>query len=78
LRSLGDKPLAVVSAPKLAEPGWLKLQDDLATLSSDSTHRIVEGATHTSLLYERSDAQASSAAIVDVVAAVRNDRSLAR
>jgi pimeloyl-ACP methyl ester carboxylesterase len=77
LRSLGDKPLAVVSAGT-QEPEWLKLQDDLVTLSSDSTHRVVEGATHTSLLYERSDAQASSAAIVDVVAAVRNDRSLAR
>src|SRR5215216_4976681 len=77
LRSLGNKPLAVVSAPK-QEPEWLKLQDDLVTLSSDSTHRVVEGATHTSLLYEWSDAQASSAAIVDVVAAVRNDRSLAR
>jgi pimeloyl-ACP methyl ester carboxylesterase len=78
LRSLGDKPLAVVSAPKQAEPGWLKLQDDLVTLSSNSTHRVVEGATHTSLLYERSDAQASSAAIVEVVAAVRNDRLLGR
>ena len=78
LRSLGNKPLAVVSAPKQAEPGWLKLQDDLATLSSNSTHRVVEGATHTSLLYERSDAQATSAAIVEVVAAVRNDRPLAR
>jgi pimeloyl-ACP methyl ester carboxylesterase len=78
LRSLSDKPLAVVSAPKQAEPGWLKLQDDLVTLSSDSTHRVVEGATHTSLLYERSDAQASSAGIVEVVAAVRNDRPLAR
>jgi major membrane immunogen (membrane-anchored lipoprotein) len=77
LRSLGNKPLAVVSAGT-QEPEWLKLQDDLVTLSSDSTHRVVEGATHTSLLYERSDAQASSAAIVDVVAAVRNDRSLAR
>ena len=77
LRSLGNKPLAVVSAPK-QEPGWLKLQDDLVTLSSDSTHRVVEGATHTSLLYERSDAQASSAGIVEVVAAVRNDRPLAR
>jgi pimeloyl-ACP methyl ester carboxylesterase len=77
LRSLGDKPLAVVTAGT-QEPEWLKLQDDLVTLSSDSTHRVVEGATHTSLLYERSDAQASSAAIVDVVAAVRNDRSLAR
>src|SRR5215208_6151587 len=78
LRSLGNKPLAVVSAPKQAEPGWLKLQDDLVTLSSDSTHRVVEGATHTSLLYERSDAQASSAAIVEVVAVVRNDRLLGR
>jgi pimeloyl-ACP methyl ester carboxylesterase len=78
LRSLGDKPLAVVSAPKQAEPGWLKLQDDLATLSPNSMHRLVEGATHTSLLYERSDAQATSAAIVEVVAAARNDRPLAR
>jgi pimeloyl-ACP methyl ester carboxylesterase len=77
LRSLGAKPLAVVSAGT-QEPEWLKLQDDLVTLSSHSTHRVVEGATHTSLLYERSDAQASSAAIVEVVAAVRNDRSLAR
>jgi hypothetical protein len=29
-------------------------------------------------VYERSDAQATSAAIVEVVAAVRNDRSLAQ
>ena len=75
--SLGNNPLAVVTAGE-SEPGWLKRQDDLATLSSNSIHRVVEGATHTSLLYDRSDAQASSAAIVDVVAAVRNDRSLAR
>jgi pimeloyl-ACP methyl ester carboxylesterase len=76
--SLGNKPLAVATAPKQAEPGWLELQDELATLSSNSIHRVVEGATHTSLLYDRSDAQASSAAIVEVVAAVRNDRPLAR
>jgi pimeloyl-ACP methyl ester carboxylesterase len=78
LRSLGNKPLAVVSALKQAEPGWLKLQDDLATLSPNSMHRVVEGATHTSVMYDRSDAQASSAAIVEVVTAVRNDRPLAR
>src|SRR5918994_4948381 len=76
--SLGNKPLAVVTAPKQAEPGWLKHQDKLATLSSNSIHRVVKGATHESLLYERSDAQATSAAIVEVVAAVRNDRPLAR
>jgi pimeloyl-ACP methyl ester carboxylesterase len=77
LRSLGDKPLAVVSAGT-QDPGWRKLQDDLVTLSLNSMHRVVEGATHTSLVYERSDAQATSAAIVEVVAAVRNDRPLAR
>ena len=78
LRSLGNKPLAVVSAPKQAEPGWLKLQDKLATLSTNSIHRVVKGATHTSLLYDKRDSQATSAAILDVVAAVRNDRPLTR
>jgi pimeloyl-ACP methyl ester carboxylesterase len=78
LGSLGNKPLAVVTAPKEAEPGWLKRQDKLATLSSNSIHRVVKGATHESLVYDLSDSQATSAAIVEVVAAVRNDRPLAR
>jgi len=77
LRSLDDKPLAVVSAGT-QEPEWLELQDDLATLSSNSTHRVVGGATHTSVLDDRSDARATSAAVVEVVSAVRNDRPLAR
>jgi hypothetical protein len=78
LESLGNKPLAVVTAGK-SEPSWLKRQDELATLtSSNRIHRVVKGATHTSLVYERSDSQATSAAIVEVVAAVRNDRPLAR
>ena len=77
LGSLGNKPLAVVTAGA-SEPSWLEQQNDLATLSSNSMHRVVEGATHTSLLYDRSDSQATSAAIEEVVAAVRNDRQLAR
>ena len=77
LRSLGNKPLAVVSAGT-QEPEWLELQDDLATLSTNSMHRVVEGATHTSVVYDRSEAQATSAAIVEVVEAVRNDQPLAR
>ncbi|MDQ5829517.1 MAG: alpha/beta hydrolase [Actinomycetota bacterium] len=75
--SLGNKPLAVVTAGE-SEPSWLERQDELATLSSNSIHRVVEGATHTSLMYDRSDSQATSAAIEEVVAAVRNDRQLAR
>ena len=77
VRSLDDKPLAVVSAGT-QETGWLELQDDLATLSPNSMHPVVEGATHTSVVDDRSDAQATSAAIVEVVTAVRNDQPLAR
>ena len=75
--SLGNKPLAVITAGT-QEPSWLKRQDKLATLSSNSIRRVVKGATHTSVMYDRSDAQATSEAIVEVVAAVRNDRPLAR
>jgi hypothetical protein len=68
----------VVTAPKEAEPGWLKHQDKLATLSTNSIHRVVKGATHTSLVYDRSDSQATSAAIVEVVTAARKGQPLAR
>jgi pimeloyl-ACP methyl ester carboxylesterase len=76
LRSLGDKPLAVVSAGTQG-PEWLDLQDGLATLSSNSEHRVLEGATHASVLHDQGDSRATSAAIVGVVEAVRNDRSIA-
>jgi hypothetical protein len=78
LGSLGNKPMAVVTAGQ-SEPSWLKRQDDLATLSSsNSIHRVVKGATHSSVVYDRRDSQATSAAIVEVVAAVRDDQPLAR
>src|SRR5215208_4508823 len=70
LESLGNKPLAVVTAGKSDVPNWQERPDDLVTLSSNSKHRVVKGATHTSLVYDRSDSQATSAAIVEVVAAV--------
>ena len=54
------------------------MQDELAALSSDSIHRVVDGATHESLLYESRDAQVTSAAIEQVVEAVRTDRPLTR
>ncbi len=74
-QSLGDKPLAVITAGE-QEPIWFELQDELATLSSDSVHRVVEGATHQSLLYDQADAQVSSMAILEVVEAVRNGQPL--
>jgi pimeloyl-ACP methyl ester carboxylesterase len=72
---LGDKPLAVISAGT-QPPDWLELQHELASLSPNSIHRVVHGATHESLLYERRDAQVTSAAIDQVVEAVRTDQPL--
>jgi pimeloyl-ACP methyl ester carboxylesterase len=75
--SLGDKPLAVISASK-QPPGWLEMQDELAGLSPDSVHRVVDGATHESLLYDKRDSQVTSATIEKVVEAARTGRPLTR
>jgi pimeloyl-ACP methyl ester carboxylesterase len=73
--SLGDKPLAVITADEQSS-SWLEMQNELAALSSNSIHRVVEGATHESLLYDKHDSQVTSAAILEVVEAVRNDQPL--
>jgi len=38
---------------------------------------VVEGATHVSLLYDRSDAQATSAAVVEMVEAAQRPTTYA-
>jgi pimeloyl-ACP methyl ester carboxylesterase len=73
--SLGDKPLAVITADEQSS-SWLEMQNELAALSSNSIHRVVEGATHESLLYDKHDSQVTSAVILEVVEAVRNDQPL--
>ena len=50
LTSLGNKPLIVLSAGTGSLPGWAAQQNDLATLSTDSVHRTIPGATHASLI----------------------------
>jgi pimeloyl-ACP methyl ester carboxylesterase len=76
-QTVGDKPLAVVSAGEQPS-SWLEMQDELAALSPNSIHRVVDGATHVSLLYDEGDVQVTSAAIDQVVEAARTDRPLTR
>ena len=71
LTSLGDRPLAVVTAAAGSTAGWAVEQRDLATLSSTSVHRTVAGSTHQSIINDKSDAAQSSRAIGDVVRAVQ-------
>jgi len=79
--SLGDRPVVVLTAslprpmPGVSDEGnaamrrvWLELQGELAGLSTNSDHRIVEGAGH---YVHRDRPGAVIAAIRDVVTAVR-------
>ena len=71
LKSLGDKPLIVVTAAKEAQDGWLPLQDAMAALSTNSIHRVLPNTTHASLIEDRDDAAMASQAIRDVVDSIR-------
>jgi pimeloyl-ACP methyl ester carboxylesterase len=69
-QTLGDRPLVVVTAERDAEVGWLPLQDRMAALSTNSSHRVVP-YTHDALVTDQTAAQTSSQAIRDVVHAIR-------
>ena len=69
-QSLGDRPLAVVTAAVDAMAGWLPLQDEMATLSTNSSHRLVP-YTHDALVTDQDASHTSIEAIRDVVHAVR-------
>jgi pimeloyl-ACP methyl ester carboxylesterase len=70
LTSLGDRPLIVVTAGSGQQAGWLEAQDRLPDLSTNSVHRVLDAATHTSLI-TGVDAPTSSQAILDVVSSLR-------
>lgn len=75
LGGLGSLPLFVVSAGQNTL-GWHELQKDLASLSTDSIHLILENATHVSLAFNQGDAQEVSRAILQIVDAARTGKPL--
>lgn len=74
LGDLSGLPIAVVSAgDHLTDNAeWARKQHSLADLSSNSSHEIVAGADHGSVLKDKDDAHRSSLAILGVVRAVRD------
>lgn len=78
LRDLGNRPLMVLSASVGNAPDWLQKQERLASLSTDTVHRVVDGASHASLVSEEAYAATSSQAILEVVSAVRTGQPLSR
>ncbi|WP_159619776.1 alpha/beta fold hydrolase [Arthrobacter zhaoguopingii] len=71
LETFTNRPLAVLTAGTGTEPGWAASQEALASLSTNSLHRVIDGATHASLVTDREDAAATARGILDVVSAVR-------
>jgi pimeloyl-ACP methyl ester carboxylesterase len=79
VKSLGDMPLVVLSATLPADEtrrAWNEFSAELTGLSSNSDYRLVDGATHMSLALKQQHAQQTSAAILQVVEAVRTGQPL--
>jgi pimeloyl-ACP methyl ester carboxylesterase len=72
LTTLGGKPLVVVSASGTltGTRGWSVAQQQLAGLSTNSSHRTVQGS-HAGLLDHPGSYEEAAAAVMDVVHAVR-------
>jgi hypothetical protein len=78
LGDFADKPLIVLTAGSGNDAAHAASQNDLATRSTNSVHRVVDGAAHEDLIANEEDAAATTQAILDVVASVRSQRRLVR
>ena len=78
LTTLGDRPLAVLTSAETAHDtgGWTQAQNQLAALSSDVVHRVVD-ASHQGMVEDPAGASASVQAITSVVEASRSHAPLA-
>ena len=72
LGDFADKPLIVLTAGSGHDAAWSAAQDRMARLSTNSVHRVIDGATHEDLIANQDDAATTTQAILDVVASVRS------
>ena len=78
LEDFGAKPLVVLTAGVGSDAAWVAKHDELATLSENADHRVIDDADHTALVHEEAGAAATSDAILDVVASTRDEQPLVR
>jgi pimeloyl-ACP methyl ester carboxylesterase len=72
LRDFGDKPLVVLTAGVGGDADLLAAHDRVAATSTNSAHRVINGADHEALIVDRHYSVATTKAILDVVSSVRN------
>lgn len=78
LQDFGDKPWIVLSAEVANDPTWVEGHEELANLSTNSVHRVIDGSAHATLVTEEKYAVATTQAILGVVAAVRAGKLVER
>lgn len=78
LSDFADKPLAVLTAGSGSDAARLASHDDLTTLSANSVHHVIDGATHEALIGDEKHSAATTAAILNVVSSVRSAAPLVR
>ena len=77
LTDFGDKPMVVLTAGAETDATHDAAQNKLAALSTNSSHRTIEGASHPALIFDKQYAADTTRAILDVVASVRSTDPLA-
>lgn len=75
LGGVGNLPLIVLTQDHAAD-SWETLQNELAHLSSNTLHRIVEGSTHVSLAFNQKHAHEVSLAILQVWDTAQSNETL--
>ena len=79
--SLGDIPLLVLVSTEpddAAHKMWRQENVEMADLSTNGSHQIVEGATHMSLAYRKNDVQVCTDGILEVLNAVHDEQLLSQ
>ncbi|WP_202867937.1 alpha/beta hydrolase [Kribbella pittospori] len=76
LRTFDAKPLIVLTAAVGNSEGWMEAQNESATLSTNSLHRVEPGATHIAFIDDPAHTPAVTHAIHDVLVSLRTDEPL--
>jgi hypothetical protein len=70
--NFGAKPLVLLTAGIGSDADLITPHERLAAMSTNSVHRVIDGASHSELIGDEKDSTATSQAILDVLSAIRN------
>jgi pimeloyl-ACP methyl ester carboxylesterase len=76
LSDFGDKPLFVLTAGEGHPASWFAAQERSTTLSTNSAHEVVDGASHQALEDDAQYAAHITEAVLDVVTSARTNQPL--